>query len=147
MNRILVTITLLILSICIYGQNKSVNIYQNGLTHDNISADIFNSDTTYVYSVTTAALWTGKLSTKIVYKGNYNDFMNFMTHLFQFAEANKDNKGAKTKIDNINIESTKKAGVKCISIGDGKDASNTTYKSIKEALESTSSWKENRIAK
>ena len=52
--------------------------------------------TTYTYSVTTAAMWTGKLSTKIVYKGQYNAFINFMIQLFQFAEANKNNKGSKS---------------------------------------------------
>ncbi|WP_346998915.1 hypothetical protein [Bacteroides cellulosilyticus] len=142
MNKILIIIILLMSSITIWGQNRSVTIYNNGLTHDNVSADIFNNDTTYIYSVTTAAMWTGKLSTKIVYKGQYNDFTNFMIQLFQFAEANKDNRGAKTVINNINVESTKKAGVKCISIGNGKDVSNTTYKSIKGALEAIISWKE-----
>ena len=87
-------------------------------------------------------MWTGKLSTKIVYKGQYNAFINFMIQLFQFAEANKNNKGAKAVINDINVESTKKAGVKCISIGNGKDVSNTTYKSIKGALEAITSWKE-----
>ncbi|ALJ62734.1 hypothetical protein BcellWH2_05536 [Bacteroides cellulosilyticus] len=142
MNKILIIILLLTSSIAIWGQNKSVTIYNNGLTHDNVSADIFNNDTTYTYSVTTAAMWTGKLSTKIVYKGQYNAFINFMIQLFQFAEANKNNKGAKAVINDINVESTKKAGVKCISIGNGKDVSNTTYKSIKGALEAITSWKE-----
>lgn len=61
MNKILIIILLLTSSIAIWGQNKSVTIYNNGLTHDNVSADIFNNDTTYTYSVTTAAMWTGKL--------------------------------------------------------------------------------------
>ena len=118
------------------GKNKSVTIYNNGLTHDNVSADIFNNDTTYTYSVTTAAMWTGKLSTKIVYKGQYNAFINFMIQLFQFAEANKNNKGAKAVINDINVESTKKAGVKCISNRKWKGCKQTPpTNTIKGALE------------
>ena len=123
------------------AQNKSVTLYNNGITHDNIKAEIFNNDTTYIYSVTTAAMWTGALSTKIVYKGNYNNFMAFMIPLLRFAEENQNNKGAKEVINGVNIESTKKIGVKCISIGGGKDINNTTYNSIKEAVEAIHSWK------
>lgn len=132
---------LLFLPIITHSQNKSIVIYNNGLTHDNIKADIFNNDTTYIYSVTTAAMWTGKRSTKIVYKGAYDNFMSFMIPLLQFAEENMDKEGAETIINEIKIESTKKLGVKCISIGSGKDVSNTKYSSIKEAVGAIWNWR------
>lgn len=139
--KTIIAILFLLFSHISYGQNKSITIYNNGVTHDNISADIFNNDTTFTYSVSTAAMWTGKVSTKIVYQSNYNSFISFMLSLLSFAEENKNNKGAKTTIHNINIESTKKLGIKCISIGEGDDINNTNYKSIKNAVESIIAWK------
>lgn len=139
--KTIIAILFLLFSHISYGQNKSITIYKNGVTHDNISADIFNNDTTFTYSVSTAAMWTGKVSTKIVYQSNYNSFMSFMLSLLSFAEENKNNKGAKTTIHNINIESTKKLGIKCISIGEGDDINNTNYNSIKNAVESIIAWK------
>lgn len=136
-----ITLLMLLSSYIAYGQSKRLVLYSNGLTHDKILVNILNSDTTYIYSVTTKAIWSGKVSTKIVYQGNYEDFLSFMIPLLSFAKDNINNIGAKTEICDIPIESTKKAGIKCISIGIGENINNTKYSSIKECVEAVFSWK------
>jgi len=136
-------IVMFILPLSLFAQNQSLVIYNNDITHDNIKADIFNNDTTFVYSVTTAAMWTGKSKTSIVYKGEKTDFLEFMNSLLEFAQTNKDNKGAKAKIKDIEVESTKRMGIKCITIGSGKNATNTNYESISNAIEALRKWQAN----
>lgn len=136
-----ITILILICSYVAYGQSKRLVLYNNALTHDKILVNILNSDTTYIYSVSTKAAWTGKLSTKIVYQGNYEDFLSFMIPLLSFAEDNRDNIGATAIIRDIPVKSTKVLGIKCISIGEGDEINNTKYSSIKECVESVFSWK------
>lgn len=81
-----ITILILICSYVAYGQSKRLVLYNNALTHDKILVNILNSDTTYIYSVSTKAAWTGELSTKIVYQGDYEDFLSFMIPLSIFCK-------------------------------------------------------------
>lgn len=139
--KYLIISIILICSYTTYGQSKRLVLYNNALTHDRILVNILNSDTTYIYSVSTKAPWTGKLSTKIVYQGDYNDFLSFMVPLLAFAKENIKNIGAKTVICGIPVESAKKVGIKCISIGEGNDINNTKYSSLQECMEAIFSWK------
>lgn len=141
--RIIKSITILLLLLCSlhsFAQNESVVIYNNNITHDNLKANIYKGDTTYIYTVSIAAMWTGKVSTKIIYEGNYDSFISFIEPLVKFADKNKDNLGIKTSIQGIVVESTRKYGTKCIAIGSGDDITYTRYKSLKKMVDALDMW-------
>lgn len=134
-------ILLLCFSASLQAQNKSEVIYSNRLTHDLISADIFDGDTIYSYTVTTHAAWTGKPHTKIVCKGSYGELLLFLADLNDFAQANKSRLGQSSSVNGIPVATVRKSGVKCISIGHGDDENFTSARSISSALNALVTWK------
>lgn len=141
--KIIFTITLyLSIVISVFAQGKVEIIYNNGLTHTNVKADIFQSDTTYLYTVTDAKMWTGETSTKIIYKGNYDKFLSFLRTAVAFAEENRKNIGAQTEIDGIPVKITKKVGIRCVTFGSNGEIKNTNENSLKGAIEALEKWKE-----
>ena len=126
-------------------ETKTIQIYNNGITHTNIKANITYIDGNITkedafYTVTYAAMWTGKLSTVVVYNGNLNQMSKFIKLVLQFAEVNKNNIGAATTIEGRNISMTKEIGIKCITIKNGDESINTNFRSISKALEAIDKW-------
>ena len=128
---------------------KVIVIYNDAITHTNIKAYLTYEMDTIVkedvyYSVTSAAMWTGKMNTQIVYKGNLSQMLEFFKEVLSFAEVNKDNIGAYATIDeNIYISITKIFGVKCVTIKNGPEVVNTNYRSINEAVIALENWIKN----
>lgn len=128
---------------------NTFQIYDNAITHTNIKANITSLDgkitkENVCYTVTYAAQWTGKLKTVVVYNGDLTQMQNFLKSILQFADNNKDNIGASTKIDNRKVSMAKQWGIKCITIKIGSQKINTNHKSISKALEKLDNWiKEN----
>lgn len=139
--KVLAILSLLLLSVTLQAQNKSEVIYYNKLTHDLISADVFNGDTIYSYTVTTRKAWTGEANTKIVYKGRYSELLLFMEGLNDFAEEYKSFIGQISSVCGIPVSFVRKSGVKCISIGEEGDENFTSPKSIRKALNALVIWK------
>jgi hypothetical protein len=151
MKKILIIAAILFFSNFVRAQEtKTIQIYDNGITHTNIKAIITYLDGNITkedvyYTVTFAAMWTGKLSTVVVYNGNLMQMSNFLKSVLQFAEVNKDNIGASTKIEERNVSMTKQFGIKCITIKIGSESINTNFKSINQALDELDKWiKENK---
>lgn len=148
MKKISYLVIMLMLSFCMYAQKvKTVQIYKNATTHDNIKANITYNENgemvkdEFFYTVSTTALWTGKLNTVIVYNGSYDQIHAFFTELLQFANENKDNMDVNTTIDGREITRKRVAGVKCIVIKNGDESTNTNIKSVTKALDSLEKWK------
>lgn len=135
------SIFLLCFSASLQAQNKSEVIYSNRLTHDLISADIFDGDTIYSYTVTTHKAWTGKPHTKIVCKGSYGELLLFLADLNDFAQANKSRLGQTSSVNGIPVAVIRKHGKRCISIGFGTDENFTSARSINRALNALVTWK------
>ncbi len=126
-------------------ETKTIQIYNNGLTHTNIKANITYLEGNIIkeevfYTMTAAEMWTGKMSTVIVYNGDLTQMTNFFKAVLIFAEANKDNIGAITKIEERDVSMTKVAGIKCITIKHGDEKINTNFRSINKSIEALDNW-------
>ena len=148
MKKILYSIVIMLLSFSVYAQDvKTIQVYKNSITHDNIKANITYDENgkivkdEFFYTVTTTAMWTGKPSTVIVYNGSYDQIHSFFTAILQFANENKNDMNAKATIDGREISRKKVAGIKCIVIKNGDESTNTNIKSLIKALESLEKWR------
>lgn len=148
MKKIICAVFMLVLSLTIYAQEvKTIEIYSNKMTHDNIKANITYGENNkivkdeFFYTVTSEAMWTKKMNTVIAYSGSYDQICKFFTEVLRFADENKDNMKAIATIDGREISRKKVAGMKCIVIKNGDESTNTNIKSLTKALESLKKWK------
>ncbi len=129
---------------------KTIQIYNNNLTHTNIKANISytNGEITkeeVYYTVAYAAMWTGRLSSVVVYSGNLEEMSFFLTEINKFSQANEKNLGADTTIMERNVSINKVAGIKCIIIKYADESINTSFKAIDQAQTALNTWiKENK---
>ena len=146
---------LLLILLCLpmigFGQEtKTIQIYENFLTHTNIKANIsylngnISNEDVY-YTVTYKAMWTGKLKTMVVYSGNLTETSDFLSSVLQFSELNKDSIGSSMIFEGRNISIAKVFGFKVTTIKYGDEGIHTNFKSIKQASEALDEWiKENK---
>jgi hypothetical protein len=151
MKKILITgIFIMLVNIVWAQESKTIQIYNNNITHTNIKAILTYLDSTIIkddvyYTVTYATAWTGRLNTVVVYNGDLEQMAKFLKLVLQFGEENKDNIGASIKIEGRIISMTKQFGIKCIAIKIGSESINTNFKSISQAAEELDNWiKENK---
>ena len=146
---------LLLILLCLpmigFGQEtKTIQIYENFLTHTNIKANISYLDGNITnedvnYTVTYQAMWTAKMKTMVVYSGNLSETSGFLKEVMQFAELNKDSIGSSIISEGRNISIAKKFGFKVITIKYGDESIHTNFKSIMQAFEALDKWiKENK---
>lgn len=146
MKKLIYLLTVLFATSSVIAQEiKTIEIYNNGITHTNIKANITYVDgkikeENVFYTVTSAAMWTGKLSSIVVYNGNIAQMADFLRVVFQFAQANKDNIGATITIEGRHVSMAKVMGIKCITIKTGDESVNTNLSSVSKALEALNKW-------
>ncbi len=150
---------IMILTVILFAQgslsaqgSKIETIFDSYFTHTKLSAYIFYengkiSKEEIYYTVTDAAMWTGKLSTTIIYHGTPAQMVDFLEEILQFAEKNKNQIGVSTIIEERKISMTKKIGIKLITIRIGKKNKNTTYKDLQNALKMLKEWVKNNSIK
>jgi hypothetical protein len=146
MKKLILLIAVLSIIYVAYGQEtKTIQIYKNGITHTNIKANITYSNDTIIkedafYTVTYEEMWTTRMTTVVVYHGNLIQMSYFLKSILKFAEANKDNIGSYTRIEDRTVSMTQIAGIKCITIKVGDESINTNFKSISDALYALDIW-------
>ena len=124
---------------------KTVQIYNNNITHTNIKANItyVNGEITkeeVFYTVAYAAMWTGRLTSVVVYTGNLEEMSYFLNEINKFAQANAKNLGAETLIAGRNVSVNKVSGFKCIIIKYADESINTNFKAIDQAAATLNTW-------
>lgn len=140
MKKLVLLITFAFFTGLAIAQTKTVTIYENGLTHTNIKADItYNSSgqitsSTAYFTVSVAEMWTNAIKTTIVYSGTLADMKKFVASIDKFATENRDIKNAQTTICGKTVQLKRVMGVKCIVITSGSETINTNFTSISEAL-------------
>ncbi len=147
----------MILTVILFAQgslsaqgSRIETIYDGYFTHTKLNAYIFYengkiSKKEIYYTVTDVAMWTGKLSTTIIYQGTPAQMIDFLEKILQFAEKNKYQIGTSTIINERKVSMTKKIGIKLITIRIGKKNKNTTYKELQNALKMLKKWVKNNF--